>query len=234
MTEPRKRDPIQTQDRILAAALAEFARRGFDGARVEAIAKRAKTSKNLLYHYFGSKEDLYVKALEQTYETLRRHQNSVQLAGLGPVEAMERLCESTFQVFIDVPEIIVMLNTENLHRGKHIAKSPIIRALYDRLSDSIRTILSDGEKAGVFRSGVDAVDLYISISALGYFYLSNRYTLSLLFARELGSADNLARRKAHIVDLVLSFLTSKRDLQHLAVPVAPLKEAPPRRSRAPA
>jgi TetR/AcrR family transcriptional regulator len=203
---PRKRDAIHPQDRILQAAQAEFARKGYDGARVDAITARANVSKNLLYHHFGSKEELYIRVLERTYETLRRRQGDVPLTGLDPVEAMKRLCESTFQVFIDEPDIIVMLNTENLHRGKHIAKSPIIRALYNRLSDAIRTILDEGERLGVFRTGIDPVELYISISALGYFYLSNRFTLSMIFDRDLKKPENLARRKEHIVDMVLSFL----------------------------
>ena len=204
----RKRDAIQTQERILQAAQTEFARKGYDGARVDAIAERAKVSKNLLYHHFGSKEDLYVRILERTYETLRRRQGDVPLAGLDPVEAMRRLCESTFQVFIDEPDVIVMLNTENLHRGKHIAKSPIIRALYNRLSDLLRQILDDGERQGLFRPDVDPVELYISMSALGYFYLSNRYTLSMIFDRDLKAPENLARRKAHITDMVLSYLAA--------------------------
>lgn len=206
--QPRKRDSIQTQERILLAAQAEFARKGYDGARVDAIIDRAKISKNLLYHHFGSKEDLYIRVLERTYETLRRRQGDVPLAGLDPIEAMRRLCESTFQVFIDEPDIIVMLNTENLHRGKHISKSPIIRALYNRLSDTIRSILDEGVRQGVFRPNVDTVELYISMSALGYFYLSNRFTLSLLFERDLKAPQNLVHRKAHIVDMVLSYLTN--------------------------
>jgi len=204
---PRRRDAIRTQERILAAAQAEFARKGYDGARVDAIIARAKVSKNLLYHHFRSKEELYVRVLERTYETLRRRQGDIPVVGLDPVEAMKRLCEDTFQVFVDEPDIITMLNTENLHRGRHIAKSPIIRALYDRLSVSIETILAEGEKQGVFRKDIDPVELYISISALGYFYLSNRYTLSLLFGRDLKAPENVARRKAHIVDIVISYLT---------------------------
>ncbi|WGS18527.1 MULTISPECIES: TetR/AcrR family transcriptional regulator [unclassified Bradyrhizobium] len=206
--KPRKRDSIQTQERILAAAKTEFARKGYDGARVDAIIARAKISKNLLYHHFHSKEELYVRVLERTYETLRRRQGDVPLTGLDPVEAMRRLCESTFQTFIDEPDVIVILNTENLHRGKHIAKSPIIRSLYNRLSNSIQTILAEGQGRGVFRSGIDPVELYISISALGYFYLSNRYTLSMIFDRDLKQPDDLKRRKAHIVEVILAYLTT--------------------------
>lgn len=206
--QPRKRDSIQTQERILLAAQAEFARRGYDGARVDAITARAKVSKNLLYHHFGSKEELYIRVLERTYETLRRRQGDVPLAGLDPIEAMRRLCESTFQVFVDEPDIIVMLNTENLHRGRHISKSPIIRTLYNRLSDTIRTILDEGERQGVFRPKVDVTEFYISMSALCYFYLSNRFTLSLLFERDLKAPENLARHKVVIVDMVLSYLTN--------------------------
>lgn len=205
--KPRIRDSIRTQERILKAAQAEFARKGYDGARVDAIILRAKVSKNLLYHHFRSKEELYIRVLERTYEILRRRQGDIPLGGLDPVEAMRRLCESTFQVFIDEPDVITMLNTENLYRGKHIAKSPIIRALYDRLSVTIRAILEAGEEQGVFRPDIDPVELYISMSGLGYFYLSNQYTLSMIFDRDLGRPENIEKRKAHIVDMVLSYLT---------------------------
>ncbi|MEJ8573571.1 TetR/AcrR family transcriptional regulator [Microbaculum marinum] len=218
--KPRIRDAIQTQDRILTAAQAEFARKGYDGARVDAIIARAKVSKNLLYHHFRSKEELYIRVLERTYETLRRRQGDIPIAGLDPVDAMKRLCEDTFQVFIDEPDVITMLNTENLHRGKHIAKSPIIRSLYDRLSVSIRAILAEGEKQGVFRKGIDPVELYISISALGYFYLSNRYTLSMIFDRDLRNPASIERRKAHIVDMILSYLTSDGEPAATLGPVA--------------
>ena len=207
LPRPRIRDPIRTQERILKAAQAEFARKGYDGARVDAIIARAKISKNLLYHHFRSKEDLYIRVLERTYETLRRRQSDIPLHGLDPVEAMKRLCEDTFQVFIDEPDVITMLNTENLYRGKHIAKSPIIRALYNRLSVTLRAILEIGAERGVFRSDIDPVDLYISMSGLGYFYLSNQYTLSMIFDRDLVDPANLESRRAHIVDMVLSYLT---------------------------
>lgn len=204
----RKRDPIQTQEKILAAAEAEFARKGYDGARVDAIVRRAKVSKNLVYHHFKDKEDLYVRVLERTYGKLRRRQNDVSLVGVDPVEGMRRLCESTFQTFVDEPDIIIMLNTENLHRGKHLGKSTIIRALYNPLMSAIEALLKDGEARGVFRKGVDPVELYISVSALGYFYLSNRHTLSLIFDRKLIEPRELERRKQHVVDVVLSYLTA--------------------------
>ncbi|WP_247657833.1 TetR/AcrR family transcriptional regulator [Aquabacter sp. L1I39] len=228
----RKRDTIQTQERILAAAQAEFARRSYDGARVDAIIARAKVSKNLLYHHFRSKEELYVRVLERTYETLRRRQGDVPLTGLDPVEAMRRLCETTFQTFVDEPDVIVMLNTENLYRGKHITKSPIIRSLYNRLSDSIQTILAEGERQGVFRAGIDPVELYISMSGLGYFYLSNKYTLSMIFDRDLKRPENIARRKAHIVDMVLAYLTSGAEKPLPAAPQdAPETKSTPRRKK---
>lgn len=189
---PRQRDAIGTQEKISAAAQAEFARKGYDGARIDAIITRAKVSKNLVYHYFGSKERLYVLVLERTYEKLRRRQDDIPLHGLDPIAAMRALCEATFQVFTDEPDIIVMLNTENLHRGRHISKSPTIRALYDRLASSLSDVLKDGAAKGVFRSGLDPVDLYISMSGLGYFYLSNSYTLSMLF-KERPEAGPLSR-----------------------------------------
>jgi len=126
--------------------------------------------------------------------------------GLDPLSALTALCEETFQVFIDEPGIIVMLNTENLYRGRHIAKSPIIRQLYARLTSSLDAILRRGSDAGIFRPDIDAIDLYISISGLGYFYLSNRFTLSILFDRDLKSIENLQRRKRHLVEMTLRFV----------------------------
>jgi TetR/AcrR family transcriptional regulator len=206
LAKPRQRDAVGTQERILAAAQAEFARKGYDGARIDAIVARAKVSKNLIYHYFGSKERLYILVLERTYEKLRRKQDDLPLHGLDPIAGMRALCEATFQVFIEEPEIIVMLNTENLYRGRHIAKSPTIRMLYDRLASSINEVLKDGVAKGVFRPGLDPIDLYISMSGLGYFYLSNSYTLSMLFKRDLKQARYLEQRKDHIVDMILRYI----------------------------
>lgn len=205
--KPRKRDSIGTQDKILAAAQMEFARRGYDGARVDAIIARAKISKNLLYHHFSSKEELYVKVLERTYEAMRRRQEEIPLTGLEPVAAIRRLCDATFQTFIEEPEVIVMMNSENIHRGRHVAKSPIIRQLYSRLAGAVDAILREGERKGVFRPGVDAIDLYISISAMGYFYISNRFTLSMIFDRDLMRSDYLEQHRATIIDMTLAYLT---------------------------
>lgn len=205
--KPRKRDSIGTQDKILAAAQMEFARRGYDGARVDAIIARAKISKNLLYHHFSSKEELYVKVLERTYEAMRRRQEEIPLTGLEPVAAIRRLCDATFQTFIEEPEVIVMMNSENIHRGRHVAKSPIIRQLYSRLAGAVDVILREGESKGVFRPGVDAIDLYISISAMGYFYISNRFTLSMIFDRDLMRSDYLEQHRKTIIDMTLAYLT---------------------------
>lgn len=205
--KPAVRDAIRTQEKILAAAQVEFARRGYDGARIDAIVLRAKISKNLLYHYFRGKEDLYIRILERVYETLRRRQSDVPINGLDPLTAMVRLCENTFRVFVEEPDVIVMLNTENLHRAKHIGKSTIIRSMYDKLSENLRDIVRQGEEQGVFRKGVDPVELYISISGLGYFYLSNQHTLSMLFNRKLGAPEHIEHRQAHLVDMVISYLT---------------------------
>jgi TetR/AcrR family transcriptional regulator len=212
--QPRQRNAIRTQNEILAAAQIEFARKGYDGARIDAIVARARVSKNLVYHYFGSKEDLYIRVLERTYETLRQRQDAIPVDGLDPVSALTALCEATFQVFIDEPGIIVMLNTENLYRGRHISKSSIIRRLYARLTSTLDAILKRGRDAGVFRPGIDSIDLYISISGLGYFYLSNRFTLSKLFERDLQSAANLQRRKKHIIEMTLRFVC--RNASHVS------------------
>lgn len=201
-----RRDGPRTRARILKAATAEFATYGYDGARVERIVARAKVSKNLIYHYFQSKERLYLEVLERTYGAMRERQDALALTGLDPVEGMERLIRDTFRHFVETPEMISLMNTENLHKARHLRKSATVRALYPPLLTAIGRLLEEGRAAGLFREQVDVVDLYISISALGYFYLSNRHTLSYLLGDRLDGPERLAQRLDHIVEMVMSYL----------------------------
>jgi AcrR family transcriptional regulator len=201
-----KRNPERNQGRILKAATEEFARFGLGGARVDRIAARAGANKRMLYYYFGNKDALFLAVLEASYAAIRSAERELRLADLEPREAMRKLVEFTWNYYLEHPEFLTLLNSENLHRARHVKRSPRIVAMHSPFADMIKQVLERGERAGQFRSGVDPVQLYISIAALGYFYLSNRYTLSAIFQRELLSPRHKAERLRHMTELVLGYL----------------------------
>ncbi len=205
-TVNRKRNPEISQSRILEAAEQEFAEHGFEGARIDKIVQRAGVSKNLVYHYFGGKDDLFLVVMERMYERMRAHHADLQIKGLPPVEGMERLVRHTFQHFVEYPEVISLLNSENLTKAQHVRNSEKLPHLYSTLSDLIGDLLSRGQAEGSFRKGVDPQELYITISSLGYFYLSNRYTLGAIYQTDLAEPSRITARADHIVDVVLGYL----------------------------
>lgn len=200
------RDPERTQASILAAATAEFTAKGLNGARVDEIARRAGVNKRMIYHYFGGKEGLYLAALEAAYTNIRTAEHGLRLADKDPDEGMRELVLFTWRYFSDHPEFLSLLGTENLHRAAYLKKSKKIRELHSPLVGMIADLLERGAKKKVFKAGVDPVDLYISIAGLGWFYMSNRFTLSTIFGRDLTARDKLDARGRHIVDVVLAYL----------------------------
>jgi len=198
------RDADATRGRILAAATEEFARHGLGGARVDRIAERAGANKRMLYYYFKDKDGLFLASLEDRYAHIRCAEQALRLEHLAPREALKRLVSFTWSYFLQHPEFVTLLNSENLHKARHIARSARVRPLHLPLLQVLRGILRRGEREGLFRRGIDPMQLYISIAAEGYFYLSNRYTLSRIFGRDLMTRQALRRREAHIVDTILN------------------------------
>ena len=193
-----------TRERILTAATAEFAQHGFGGARVERIAARADANKRMLYYYFGSKDELFLAVLEEAYAHIRSAEHDLDLEHADPREALKRLVEFTWNYYLEHPEFMALLATENLHKGSHVHRSRRVRKLHSPLVDTLRDILRRGQRQGLFRRGVDPVQLYISIAGEGYFYLSNRYTLSRIFNRDLMEPRQLSGRARHITDMMLN------------------------------
>lgn len=200
------RDPERSRAAILEAATAEFARHGLGGARVDQIAARAGANKRMLYYYFGDKDALFRAVLEAAYAEIRKAEQALRLLDAPPAEAIAALVRFTFRYYIEHPEFVTLLNSANLHRARHIKGSKRARVLNSPLISLIGEILERGTRAKVFRRGVDAVQLYITIAALGYFYLGNAHTLSAIFGRKLTAKRELERRSAHMVDVVLGYL----------------------------
>ncbi|HUG60752.1 MAG TPA: TetR/AcrR family transcriptional regulator [Methylomirabilota bacterium] len=204
--EVRARDPEATRRRILKAAKSEFAKRGLGGARVDDIAARAKANKGMIYHYFGSKDDLFRAVLEEAYADIRKAERKLDLETLEPDAAIVHLVEFTWRYYLANPEFLTLVNSANLHRGQHLANSETIREIHRPLVGLVREILDRGVGAGVFRPGVDPVQLNITIAAIGYYYLTNRFTGSIIYERDLMSPDMLDARLAFNVDTILRLL----------------------------
>ena len=200
------RDPELTSAAILVAAVKEFTERGYEGARVDNSADRAGVNKRMLYHYFGNKQALYVAVLEGTYTAIRSAEHGLHLSDRDPVEGMTDLVLFTWRYYLAHPEFLSLLNTENLHRAKFLKRSARIFELNSPLIERISELLERGVDRGVFRDGLDALTVYVSIAALGFFYLSNRWTLSTVFRRDLLAKDEIENWGRHMVDVTLSYL----------------------------
>ena len=202
------RDPEGTKAAILAASLREFTEKGFGGARIDAIAKRANINKRMLYHYFGGKEALYVEVLELSYAAIRAAESELDLGHRDPREAVRALVLFTWHYYLGHPEFLSLLGTENLLRGKFVRRSERLVAMNSPLISALQDVLERGRKAKLFRAGIDPLDVYLSIAALGFFYLSNRWTLSAVFRRDLMDEAELTRWGEHMVAMVLRSLTA--------------------------
>jgi TetR/AcrR family transcriptional regulator len=203
---PQRRDPAGTRQKLLTAARSEFAKNGLAGARVDEIAARAGVNKQLVYHYFGDKDALYLAVLEWVYEEIRTQERKLNLEGLPPEQAIRKLIEGSFDHLAAHPDFIVLLNDENRGGARHVRGSRRLEAMHSPLVSMVSMILREGVREGVFRKGVNPVHLYISIAGLSYFFFSNTPTLSAIFGKDLSSAAAKRARRKHVVDLVLQAL----------------------------
>ena len=201
-----KANEDQVRDAILNAAIGEFFEHGFGGARVDAIARRAKTNKRYLYVYVGNKEAIWLAALQRVYAIMRAGERELNLENLAPDEGMRKLIRFNFWFHVEHPEFIRMLNDENRQEARNLRRSTTAQKMYSPLLTLIEGLLRRGEEAGLFRSKVDPVQLYISIAALSYFYCSNQHTLSVIFGQDLGSRREIQRREEHVVSVVMGYL----------------------------
>ncbi|MDW8443628.1 MAG: TetR/AcrR family transcriptional regulator [Acetobacteraceae bacterium] len=214
----------ETRLRILQAAIAEFAQKGLDGARVDEIAARAGANKRMIYAYFGGKEELWLAALESVYAAMRAEEGRLAVDHLAPEEGIAQLVRFKLRYTAAHPEVVALLNSENLHRARFLRRSSLVPSLYSPIIATLRTLLARGAAEGRLRDDVDPVQLYISITALSHFYLANAHTLSVIFGRDLLAADAVAAREQHAVAVILGYLRDRRaaaagpGIDHTAAP----------------
>jgi AcrR family transcriptional regulator len=202
----RTNDPDGTRRNIVEVATREFAQKGYSGARVDAIASRTRTSKRMIYYYFGGKEGLYLAVLEEAYSGIRRAEATLDLEKLPPEAALRTLVGFTFDYYTEHPEFVRLVMNENIMDGVHMARSKTIGKLNVTVIDALRRIVSRGQKGRIFRRNIDPIELHMSISALGIFNVANRATFSTIFKHDMTSPKALTARRAQVVDIVLSYV----------------------------
>ncbi|MGE5147435.1 MAG: TetR family transcriptional regulator [Candidatus Eiseniibacteriota bacterium] len=202
----RKRDADATRAKILDAALVEFAEHGLPDTRTEDVALRAGVNRRMIYYYFGSKEGLYLAALEAVYLELIEVESRIDVEHMDPVAAIAAMVDLKIDHYRNYPRFVAFLNMENLYGARYLRKSKRLGEFMTPLTQIIGRVLERGQRQGIFRKGIDPVELYISICALGYLYFANRHTLGAIFGRDLMSAEAIARRKKTNVDIIISYL----------------------------
>lgn len=207
MNQPKiKRDPEGTRRRILMAAAEEFANGGLFGARVDQIARRAETNERMLYYYFGSKEQLFTAVLEHAFSALTEAERVLELDGVAPVEAVTRLAHFVWDYYRDHPELLRLINNENLHEARYLHKSTRIREMISPIVAMLGNVLTRGQKAGLFRNDVDPLRLYVTLSGLGYYIVSNRFTLAATLVRDFSAEDERAEMVRMNTEVLLAYL----------------------------
>jgi AcrR family transcriptional regulator len=199
----REQSAQATRETLLKAAIKVFGKQGLNGARVEQISRAAKSHDRMIYYYFGSKEALFVAVIEETYRRFNEAEARLALDLSQPLRALRDVIAFMWGYYQKHPEFITLLNSENLHRGRHIGKSSKAGEYSSPALEVLSRVLGSGVQAGLFRPELRARDVYLMIASMGYFYLSNRYTLSTFLGESLEDPAALAQWQQFITDAVL-------------------------------
>jgi AcrR family transcriptional regulator len=204
----KPKEPVANRARIVKAAIAEFAARGFKGASMDAIASRTQTTRALINYYFGGKESLYIAVLEHVYAGIREAEGALDLDHLHPVDAVRRIVEFTYKYYLAHEGFVRLVVTENQAGGKHLRKSRLIRSLNRPIIDRLSRVVARAQIDGLFRQDADAVEIHKAIAALGMFNVTNQYTFGAIFQREMGAKGDVSRRWNMVADMIVSYLTN--------------------------
>jgi len=204
----RTRDADRTRTEILDTAAREFADKGYDGARVDEIAAKTRTTKRMIYYYFGGKEQLFVEVLERAYTVIRKIEQQLDVEHLDPIDAVRQLAELTFDHHESHPDFVRLVSIENIHRAEHIARSATMASVANPALDVLTRILARGRAAGCFRDDVDALDVHMAISAFCVFRTANRYTFNAIFDRDMLDPARREHYRRMLTDMLVSYLTT--------------------------
>jgi TetR/AcrR family transcriptional regulator len=206
-----KRTAALSKEKIIKAAIAEFALKGLDGARVDEVARRSGVNKTLLYQYVGNKDDLFTAALESAYQAIRERQKDFLARQMDPETGVRQLVHLLMSIWVEHQEYGKLLASENFHGGKHVKRSKLIGEMYQQLVEALTDLLKRGAVQGVFRDNIDPIDLYISISSLSAYYVAHQHTLNAIFHIDVLQPRRLQQREDHIVDMILRFVRLNPD-----------------------
>jgi len=198
--------PEANRARILTAAVAEFASRGYEGASMDAIAARTDTTRALINYYFGSKEKLYLAVLERVYAEIRAAETQLNPDHLSPVEAIRRIVEFTYNYYVEHEYFVRIVVAENQAKGRHMKRSPALRTVNRPIVDTLAAVIARGQAEGTFRPDLDPIDVHMAIAALGMFNVTNQYTFGALFQRAMGAKGDVPSRRRMVADVILSWL----------------------------
>ena len=204
MRKPKQ--PETNRARIIKAAMAEFAARGFKGASMDAIAARTRTARALINYYFGGKEKVYLAVLEHVYTEIRHAESLLDLDHLAPVDAIRRIVEFTFDHYLSNQAFVRIVAAENQARGRHFMKSKVMRTLNRPIIETLARVIARGQACGTFRGDADPVEVHMAIAALGMFNITNQYTFGTIFQRDMGTRGNVGRRREMVADVILGYL----------------------------
>ncbi|MGX9963824.1 TetR/AcrR family transcriptional regulator [Roseomonas sp. F4] len=204
----QRRAPAEARREVIEAAIAEFAAKGFAAARVDDIAARMRTTKRMIYYYFGGKAQLYAAVLEHMYGRMRDAEQALQLDTRPAMEALQRLVEVTFDHHAQHPEFVRLVSVENIQEARIVAASETIPARNAAIIGTLRDLIARGQAEGVFRAGLDALDLHMLISGFCFYRVSNRHTLQAIYGRALEAPQVAASHREMIIDAVLRYVAS--------------------------
>ena len=198
---------LETRENILNVATREFADKGLSGARVDEIAEKTDSSKRMIYYYFGGREELYRAVLERAYERIRTQEQAADFASLPPDQALRAIIGHNFDYHFEHPEFVRLVMNENVHHGEHIAQISGLKKRNQSVIEQLRTILDKGAEQGLFRKGIDPVDLHTTISALSFYNVSNRHTFLHNFDSDFAAPAVRARRREQIIECILAWVS---------------------------
>ena len=202
------KDAERTRAEIIEVATKEFSQRGYSGGRINEIAERTRTSKRMIYYYFGSKEELYRAVLYEHYRRLRANDSAAGLQDKPPLDALAALTRLTFDWYVDHANEVPLVMVENTHRGKHISSLPEFESLNSTAIELVRSIYERGVANGTMRPGLRPIDIYITIASASFFNVSNRYTFKAIFGHDMSLKDEIERRREALTDTVLRYVAA--------------------------